>query len=134
MMGKAKFLVGMGIGYVLGTRSGSERYQQMKGKAQEMWRNPRVQEQAGHAQTVLKEKAGDVGSTVASKVSSKTGGSGSSSNSSNSSSPSSPGSSSTATSTPGTSSTGTSTGSSTPPAPGTNKPSAFGDQPPGTLS
>ena len=124
MMGKAKFLVGMGIGYVLGTRSGSERYQQMKGKAQEMWRNPRVQEQAGHAQTVLKEKAGDVGSTVASKVSSKTGGSGSSSNSSNSSSPSSPGS----------RSTGTSTGSSTPPAPGTNKPSAFGDQPPGTLS
>ena len=124
MMGKAKFLVGMGIGYVLGTRSGSERYQQMKGKAQEMWRNPRVQEQAGHAQTVLKEKAGDVGSTVASKVSSKTGGSGSSSSSSKSSSPSSPGS----------RSTGTSTGSSTPPAPGTNKPSAFGDQPPGTLS
>jgi hypothetical protein len=111
MIGKAKFFVGLGIGYVLGTRSGQERYGQMKSKAQEMWRNPRVQEQADHAQTVIKEKAGDVGSTVASKVSSKKG-NGSGNTSSPASDPSTP----------------------TPRAPGANAPSALDDQPPGTLS
>ena len=72
MAGKLSFLVGLGAGYVLGTRSGRERYEQIAGKAQELWRDPRVQEKAGQAQQLVKEKAGDAGSMVAHKVAEKT--------------------------------------------------------------
>ena len=57
MAGKLKLLVGFGAGYVLGARAGRERYDQIAGKAQELWRDPRVQEKAGQAQQVVKEKA-----------------------------------------------------------------------------
>ena len=57
MMGKLKWLVGFGAGYVLGARAGRERYDQIAGKAQELWSDPRVQEKAGQAQQVVKEKA-----------------------------------------------------------------------------
>lgn len=69
MIGKMQFIAGLGVGYVLGTRSGRERYQQMKDKAQDMWQDPRVQDRADYAQEVLKEKASDVSSAVAAKVS-----------------------------------------------------------------
>ena len=71
MAGKISFLVGFGAGYVLGARSGRERYEQIAGKAQEVWRDPRVQEKAGQAQQLVKEKAGEAGSVVAEKVSEK---------------------------------------------------------------
>jgi hypothetical protein len=58
MAGKLKLLVGFAAGYVLGARAGRERYEQIAGKAQELWRDPRVQEKAGQAQQVVKEKAG----------------------------------------------------------------------------
>ena len=35
MIGKLKWLVGFGAGYVLGARAGRERYDQIAGKAQE---------------------------------------------------------------------------------------------------
>ena len=57
MVGKLKLLVGFGAGYVLGARAGRERYDQIAGKAQELWSDPRVQEKAGQAQQVVKEKA-----------------------------------------------------------------------------
>jgi hypothetical protein len=58
MGGKATFLVGLGVGYVLGARSGRERYEQIAGRAQQLWRDPRVQEKAGQAQQLAKERAG----------------------------------------------------------------------------
>ncbi|MFI7700126.1 YtxH domain-containing protein [Nonomuraea sp. NPDC049480] len=41
------FAVGMAIGYVLGSRAGRERYEQIKRTAQRVADNPRVQEVAG---------------------------------------------------------------------------------------
>lgn len=73
MAGKISFLVGFGAGYVLGARSGRERYEQIAGKAQEVWRDPRVQEKAGQAQQLVKDKASEAGSKVSAKVSEKTG-------------------------------------------------------------
>lgn len=37
-----KLALGIAIGYVLGARAGRERYDQMKGKATELWESPRV--------------------------------------------------------------------------------------------
>ncbi|RYZ58621.1 MAG: YtxH domain-containing protein, partial [Proteobacteria bacterium] len=42
MAGKLTFLVGAAAGYVLGTRSGRERYDQIVGQAQRLWKDPRV--------------------------------------------------------------------------------------------
>ncbi|GAB2911223.1 YtxH domain-containing protein [Nonomuraea fastidiosa] len=41
------FAVGLAIGYVLGSRAGRERYEQIKQAAQRVADNPRVQEVAG---------------------------------------------------------------------------------------
>jgi SLT domain-containing protein len=81
MTGKITFLVGLGAGYVLGARSGRERYEQIASKAQEVWRDPRVQEKAGQAQKLVKEKASEAGSAAAGKVSEKVGSGGSDSSS-----------------------------------------------------
>ena len=56
-MNKITLLVGGAIGYVLGTRAGRERYEQMKKQAQSVWSNPKVQEKATKAQDFAKEKA-----------------------------------------------------------------------------
>jgi hypothetical protein len=73
MAGKLSFLIGLGAGYVLGARSGRERYEQIAGKAQELWRDPRVQDKAEQAQHLVKEKASDVGGRVSEKVTEKIG-------------------------------------------------------------
>lgn len=70
MAGKLSFLVGFGAGYVLGARSGRERYEQIAQKAQQVWQDPRVQEKAGQAQHVVQEKAGQAGQVVKDKVTS----------------------------------------------------------------
>lgn len=82
MAGKLKLLVGFGAGYLLGTRAGRERYDQIAGKAQELWRDPRVQEKAGQAQQVVKEKADQAQQVVKEKVGDKVDGNGSGSSSS----------------------------------------------------
>jgi hypothetical protein len=77
MTGKLTLLIGFGAGYVLGARSGRERYDQIAGKAQQLWNDPRVQEKAGQAQQVVQEKAGQAGQAVKEKVASSSDGSGS---------------------------------------------------------
>ena len=74
MIGKLTWLVGFGAGYVLGARAGRERYDQIAGRAQELWSDPRVQEKAGQAQQVVKEKADQAQQVVKEKVGDKTGG------------------------------------------------------------
>jgi hypothetical protein len=70
MAGKLSLLVGFGAGYVLGARSGRERYDQIADKAQQLWRDPRVQERAGHAQQVVQEKTSQAGQMVKEKAAS----------------------------------------------------------------
>lgn len=76
MKGKILFGVGLGVGYVLGTRAGRERYEQMKATAQKFFNDPRLRERVDEAQDFVKEKAPDVAEfladgakTVVSKVS-----------------------------------------------------------------
>jgi hypothetical protein len=78
-MKKLSLLVAAGAGYVLGTRAGRERYEQIKTGAQKLARDPRVQAashkaqdavatQAAHAAEVAKDKVTDAASTAADKV------------------------------------------------------------------
>ncbi|MBX6749450.1 MAG: hypothetical protein IRY85_07195 [Micromonosporaceae bacterium] len=50
MRGKLMFAAGVGIGYVLGTRAGRERFDQIAGKAKQFWQSDTVQEAAGAVQ------------------------------------------------------------------------------------
>lgn len=43
MRGKIIFVVGLGTGYVLGTKAGRERYEQIKAGADKVWSTPAVQ-------------------------------------------------------------------------------------------
>ena len=101
MAGKLKFLVGLGAGYVLGSRQGREQYDKIVAKAQSLWGNPKVQDAAEKVQHVAEEKVGGM-----------TGGSSSSGGSSSTSSADSSdfGSSSTGSSSTGSTSGGSSSG------------------------
>jgi hypothetical protein len=73
MRGKAALIVGLATGYVLGTRDGRERYEQIKSQATRVWQDPRVQEKASQATDLAKDKAPVLKDKVASKVSSSSG-------------------------------------------------------------
>jgi hypothetical protein len=65
MKGKILLLVGVGVGYVLGTRAGREKYEEMKRTAQKLWNDPRVQRQVNQAEDFVKDKAPDVAEFLA---------------------------------------------------------------------
>jgi hypothetical protein len=54
--GKALLLIGGAAGYVLGTRAGRERYDQIKGAAGRLWQDPRVQDARHNAAEKVKEQ------------------------------------------------------------------------------
>lgn len=68
MRGKILFVVGLGIGYVFGTRDGRARYNQMKTAALKVWNDPRVQEHVTAATEFVKENAPEVASAVSENV------------------------------------------------------------------
>jgi hypothetical protein len=57
MISKSSLLVGFAAGYVLGSRAGRERYEQIRGGAQRLAGNPRVQRAAGRAQEAVGQQA-----------------------------------------------------------------------------
>jgi hypothetical protein len=65
MKGKILFIAGLGIGYVLGTRAGRERYEQLKTQLARLWNDPRVQKQVDAVEGYVKDKAPDVAEFVA---------------------------------------------------------------------
>lgn len=71
-MKKLTLLAGLGAGYVLGTRAGREQYEKIAGKAQSLWKDPRVQEKAEKAQHLAKQKAGEAQEVVKEKKAEKT--------------------------------------------------------------
>ena len=58
IMGKGAFILGVVVGYVLGARTGRERYDQIKGQATGIWKNPRVQRNVATAKQTAKSVAG----------------------------------------------------------------------------
>ena len=64
MKGKILFLTGLGLGYVLGTRAGRERYEQIKAAVGRVWNDPRVQHQVDSVGAYVKDKAPDLAEMV----------------------------------------------------------------------
>jgi hypothetical protein len=50
MRGKLMFLGGLAAGFVLGSRAGREKYEEIAAGAKKVWEHPTVQEAAGVAQ------------------------------------------------------------------------------------
>lgn len=65
MKGKILFLAGLGVGYVLGTRAGRQRYEQIKAAASNLWQQPMVQRSVDDVQEFVKDKAPEVAEFVA---------------------------------------------------------------------
>jgi hypothetical protein len=59
MRSKAAFIVGTGLGYVLGTRAGRQRFESIKKWSTTFWQNPQVQARV----TDLEAKAADFART-----------------------------------------------------------------------
>ncbi|MEU6661124.1 YtxH domain-containing protein [Streptomyces sp. NPDC046821] len=65
------FVAGLALGYVLGTRAGRERYEQLKKSAREIAQNPAVRNTAESAAHQTREFAGKAVHAVTDKVGSK---------------------------------------------------------------
>jgi hypothetical protein len=64
MKGKVLFVVGLGAGYVLGTRAGRQRYEQIKSAWLKVWGSPAVQKQVHTVQDFTADRIGDLGDVV----------------------------------------------------------------------
>ena len=64
MKGKILFVVGLGVGYVLGTRAGRERYEQIKRAAEGVWNTPAVQQGVDTVKDFAADKVGDLSDSV----------------------------------------------------------------------
>jgi hypothetical protein len=64
MRGKILFATGLAVGYVLGTRAGRERYEQIKKTADRFWGDPRVQRQVDKVDGYVRDKAPEVAEFV----------------------------------------------------------------------
>jgi len=64
MKGKILLLTGLAVGYVLGTRAGRERYEEIRTAANKLWNDPRVQKPVHQAQDFAKDKAPEVAEFV----------------------------------------------------------------------
>src|SRR4029453_14676363 len=51
MRGKLMFIGGLAAGFVLGSRAGREKYEEIRANAKKVWEHPTVQEAAGVAQS-----------------------------------------------------------------------------------
>ncbi len=104
-------LIGLGIGYVLGSKAGREQYRKIKDTASKTWQSPAVRNAAEKVEAFVEDKAPALGGVAHTVLGG--GGSSGGSGSGGSSSAGGSGSSSTGTSSTGTGSTGSSsTGSS----------------------
>jgi oxygen-dependent protoporphyrinogen oxidase len=65
MKGKLVFVAGAALGYVLGTRAGRKRYEQIKSNAQKVWNSDPVQKGVEQVQTFVDDHVPDVPTVLA---------------------------------------------------------------------
>jgi hypothetical protein len=70
---KLTFVVGLALGYVIGTRAGRERYEQLKKSARQVSQNPAVRNTVESAAQNGREVAGRAYHSVSEKVSARYG-------------------------------------------------------------
>lgn len=68
MRGKIGLVIGLGAGYVLGTRAGRARYEQIKKQAEKIWELPPVQKQVDKVKAAAKRLPGAAVKFVQSKT------------------------------------------------------------------
>lgn len=68
MKAKVAFVLGAGLGYVLGTRAGRETFDRMAERARAAWESPTVQEQVERTSRRVSEAVRDQGAWVAEKA------------------------------------------------------------------
>ncbi|UVI35827.1 hypothetical protein [Brevibacterium spongiae] len=64
-------LAGLGVGFILGSRTGRQSYERLKAQAQDLWTDPRVQDTVEKANQSIREKSpavADAVQTAADKV------------------------------------------------------------------
>lgn len=93
MKGKVAFVLGAGLGYVLGTRAGREQYEKIKSGARSALDHPVVKDKVAKAETAISDVVREQGAKVTDQVANMvkkqfTGGGSSSSSSSSASTPS----------------------------------------------
>lgn len=57
MKGKLTLLAGAAIGYIIGTRAGRERYEQLKSSVNRAWKDPRIQDRVNEAEHFISDTA-----------------------------------------------------------------------------
>lgn len=67
-MSKVGLLVAAGLGYVVGTRDGRERYEQIQRQVRRIWSDPRVQDKKRRAQHVAQQKSSELGDKASAKA------------------------------------------------------------------
>ncbi|SFJ66485.1 YtxH domain-containing protein [Cellulomonas sp. KH9] len=68
MKGKLAFVVGAGVGYLLGTRAGRQQFEKIKGWASDTWNDPRVQGYVHDAEQAATEFAKTQGGALKDKA------------------------------------------------------------------
>lgn len=74
MKSKLMLLAGAAVGYVLGTRAGRERYEQIKESASRFWKSPGVQNKVSDAEHFVADTAKSGFSAASSKIRSRVSG------------------------------------------------------------
>src|ERR1700712_1666531 len=68
MRGKLLFVVGLGTGYVLGTRAGRQRYEQIKAGADKVWSSQPVQAGVGQVQGFANQQVDKLSGKLADQI------------------------------------------------------------------
>lgn len=68
MKGKLAFVLGAGVGYVLGTRAGRTQFEKIKGWASDAWHDPRVQSTVDDLESTATRFAKDQGGALKDKA------------------------------------------------------------------
>ncbi len=68
MKGKLAFVVGAGVGYLMGTRAGRQQFEKIKGWASDTWHDPRVQGYVQEAEQAASEFARTQGGALKDKA------------------------------------------------------------------